>query len=141
MPIRLLNKDLSINAAIELHDSKLTSIDEDDELLVVELMAYLHQSDGSPGIDPGTVWMQSVRLTFLNGTMQCTLVEFPDTILDGCLTLSGEQFENCFAMPLKHDGPTVLSLDFANDIDLTVQADGLRVEYLGTPTFLEKFSP
>lgn len=139
--IRLLNRDLSIKAAVELHDSKVESIVESDGSIELELKAYLHQSDGRPGIDPGTVWTQPVRLTFLNAKMQSTLVTYPDTIMNGLLTLSAERFENCFEIPLTHYGPTELHLEFANDIDLTIRGGGLHLEFLGIPTFVEKFTP
>lgn len=135
------HKDLPVNAAIELHDSSVVSIVEDDGTIVLELRAYLHQSDGRPGIDPGTGWSQTVRLIFPHATKRCTLTKFPDTILDGVLTLSGEQFDTCVAIPIEHVGPTVLDLEFANNIRVTIEGSGLQVERLGTPTFVETFRP
>ncbi len=139
--VRLLNKDLPVNAAIELHDSIVMSIVEDDGTIVLELTAYLHQSDGRPGIDPGTGWTQTVRLMFPHATKQCTVAKFPNTILDGVLSLSGEQFANGFAIPIEHIGPTILDLEFANNISVTIEGRGLQVECLGTRTFVETFRP
>ena len=69
-------------------------------------------------------------------TKQCTLAKFPNTILDGVLTLSGEQFENGFAIPIEHIGPTVLDLEFANNICVKIEGRGLQVECLGDANLL-----
>ncbi|MCU0712335.1 MAG: hypothetical protein MUC43_09760 [Pirellula sp.] len=130
---------MPINAAIELHDSRFNSMVENDGTIVVELAAYLHQSQGRPGIDSGTVWTQSVRLTFLYATFSGTIAGLPDTILDGCLTLSGEKLVNLFVVPLTHLGPTCMYLEFANGIDITICGEGFRSECVGMPSFVGPF--
>jgi hypothetical protein len=52
------------NAAVEIHDSTLESIETHSEVLVAMLSAYVHRSSGRPGIDAGTGWSQTVRLRF-----------------------------------------------------------------------------
>jgi hypothetical protein len=132
---------MPINAAIELHDSRINSIVENDGTIVMELAAYLHQSHRRPGIDSGTGWTQSIRLTFLNAIIRGTIERLPDTILDGCLTLSDEKLENLFEVPLTHVGPTCMYLEFANGIDRTICGDGFRSECEGLPSFVEPFIP
>ena len=43
------------NSAIELHDSVITGIRTDDDAhVVIDIEAYVHVSNGEPGVDPGT---------------------------------------------------------------------------------------
>ncbi|MCU0721649.1 MAG: hypothetical protein MUC83_18205 [Pirellula sp.] len=126
---------------MELHDSKISSIVENDGTIVVELTAYLHQSQGRPSIDSGTGWAQSVRLTFLNATFSRTIAGLPDTILDGRLTLSGEKLENLFVVPLTQLGQTCTYFEFANGIEMTICGEGFRSEYVDIPSFVEPFIP
>ena len=52
-----------MNQSIELHDSVLGEIgfaEGDAKLSFVH--AYIHRSEGRPGIDPGTGWSQKAEL-------------------------------------------------------------------------------
>lgn len=139
--VRLAQRHRSINSAIELHDSEITSIVDHDGTIVLELASYLHQSPGRPGIDPGTGWTQNVRLTFLNATLRSNLGRLPDTILDGRLALSDELFENVFSVPSTHVGSTCLQIELANEISLTIRSHGFQAECVDVPTYVEQFNP
>jgi hypothetical protein len=54
-----------MNRHIELHDSRIARIDISPGAVQLQFdRAYLHQSTGRPGIDPGTGWTQAARLVF-----------------------------------------------------------------------------
>ena len=139
--VRHAKKDSTINAAVELHDSKITSIVDSDYTVVVELHAYIHQSLGRPGVDQGTGWTQKVRLTFCNATARSNLETIPDTILDGSLTLSDTLFVNVFSVPLTHTGPTCMHFEFANETNLEIRGNRFHAERIGKPMFVEPFDP
>ena len=58
------------NAAIELHDSSVTAIRMEGSDVVIDLDAYVHVSEGAPGIDAGTGWTQRVRMTVCDGVVR-----------------------------------------------------------------------
>lgn len=51
------------NRAVELHDSQVISVRLEGGTCVIELAAYVHDSDGTPGVDAGTGWTQAAQLT------------------------------------------------------------------------------
>jgi len=43
-----------MSSAIEIHDSSLTSIAKHGDLLELRFRAYIHTSEGTPGVNAGT---------------------------------------------------------------------------------------
>ena len=130
-----------MNAAVELHDSKLLSITDNGGEVVVELDAYIHQSPGQPGVDQGTGWTQRVRLTFCNATHQSTVHGAADRILGGNLRLSGSVYENLFVVPLTHSGQAYMRLEFANEARVEIRGCSFLAERMGEATYAEPFNP
>lgn len=128
-----------MNTAIELHDSELLSMRENNHCVVMDLIGYLHMSKGRPGKDVGSVWQQSVRLTFSGIAELNNPHRWPDTILDGTLTLGESTFENLFPVATKFDGPCRMVLEFANDLQLVITGSNFRTALLGEPSFIETF--
>jgi hypothetical protein len=63
------------NASIELHDSVLDGIDQRPTALSLRLRAYVHRSNGEPGVDPGTGWCQPATVTLSNGRLDTHPIE------------------------------------------------------------------
>lgn len=55
------------NRLIELHDSDVLDVTLDGDDVVIAMSAYVHESEGRPGIDAGTGWTQPVRVTVIEG--------------------------------------------------------------------------
>ena len=84
-----------MNTLIELHDSRVSAVAWDGDLLVVSLTpAYLHKSNGQPEIDPGTGWTQNARLLIGGASLVGDLPELPCDLWDGELTFGGEIHSN-----------------------------------------------
>lgn len=128
-----------INTAIELHDTTLVAVRELDQIAVVELIACLHESDGQPGRDDGTVWRQNVQITIAGANVISNLICLPDNIVDGMLVLDGETYENIFPVPQTFDGDCCIRLDFANDKQLVINGNNFQVTVHGDRQFKETF--
>lgn len=56
-----------MNKALEIHDSTLDEIRKETASATLYLnKAIVHRSEGEPGIDKGTCWVQSIEIKFEN---------------------------------------------------------------------------
>jgi len=128
-----------MNSAIGIRDSYLTSITKRGKSIEVRLKAYIHKSEGTPGVDPGTGWTQDVTLLFGNGMVDGSITAWPADLYDGTLEIDGQASENIIPIPLDREGTIVLTLrpKFANPV--AVCGSSLRLELQGVATFVEEF--
>ena len=81
----------------EQRDSKFTtrdSIAKLGDLLELRVRAYIHKSEGRPGVDAGTGWTQDVIVVFGNGIIEGSITQWPADLYDGTLEIDGEASEN-----------------------------------------------
>ena len=56
--------------ALEFHDSRLSGLHQLGRKITVQFEpAYLHRSDGEPGISPGSGWHQNAELVFRSASL------------------------------------------------------------------------
>lgn len=132
----------SVNIAIELHDSIVAGIAKHSgEVVVHFLPAYLHKSEGRPGIDPGTGWVQEARLIFADALTGGAFPGLPCTVMEGELAVGAERYENEVPVPLVVIARTELRLVFDAMHTVTVTGRAVRLELLGEPRYVEEFTP
>ncbi len=124
------------NASIELHDSDLDGIDRTPTALSLRLRAYVHRSNGEPGVDPGTGWCQAAIVTLFDGRLDTLPIELPATIYEGEVRV-GDHDYCLIPCPFARDGKTSVSLVFSNGDRLLVTATGLTIAFSGEPEFVE----
>ena len=128
------------NAAIELHDSVLLSTDQDDAGLVAVLSAYVHRSEGEPGVHRGTGWSQTAALHVARGVCSPRAV-LPMNLADGTLDANGSRFSNVIPAPRVFQGPIRMTLTGFDGAIVVIQGDRLEVRLEGTARFIERFEP
>ena len=132
----------TVNISIELHDSIVAGImKRTGEVVVHFLPAYLHKSEGRPGIDAGTGWVQEARLNFADGLIGGTFPDLPCVVMEGELVVGVERFNNQVPAPLAVTAHTELHLVFDSTHTLTVTGRAVRLEFLGEPSYVEEFKP
>jgi hypothetical protein len=128
-----------MNRAIELHDSRVSSIGSDgDRITLLFEPAYIHESEGRPGIDGGTGWSQRCQLRFAAASMEGTLPELPSDLMGGELIFGAEVYGNLIPMPLEVLGAVSLRLLFYPGCETTISGASLALKTLGTPRFVEE---
>lgn len=129
-----------MKAAIELHDSKFLEIKlGSDGKGTVELDAYVHRTDGEPGITPGVGGVQRVRISMEMMTTTGEVGSLPATIYDGSLALESSNHDNMVPLPLQSVGSSTLSLMLADDARMIhVSGQNLLVEEIGEFRFVER---
>jgi hypothetical protein len=130
-----------MNSAIEIHDSSLISIAKRGDLFELRFDAYIHTSEGTPGMDGGTGWTQIVLLVFGSGTLEGSITKWPSVLYGGTLEIDGEASENIIPIPLDRKGNIQLTLKPSSiDDPIVVRGNHVRLELQGVPTYVEKFS-
>jgi hypothetical protein len=131
-----------VNTIIEIHDSTVAEIRKSDSTVIVHFLpAYLHKSEGRPGSDPGTGWVQEVLLIFAEASVSGGFPDWPCDIMDGELVVNGERHTNSIPVPLKVTGLTELRLICDSVHTVTVRSRGVRLELVGEPRYVEEFKP
>jgi hypothetical protein len=129
------------NRAMEFHDSTFDGLDRDGANLTLRFSAaYIHESEGEPGLDAGIGWFQEVRLHFANASTSGSMSELPCYLWDGQISLAGESLQ-MVPIPLEHSGKVDLKLIENGQVDGQVEVTGthVRLELCGEPEHMEKF--
>jgi len=131
-----------MNTKIELHDSTVAEIARRHGAVVINFLpAYLHKSEGRPGFDSGTGWVQDAQLVVADASVSGDFPDLPCDVVDGELVVGGKQQDNGIPVPLEVTEPTRLRLRFDSIHSVTVTGRGVRLELFGEPSFVEEFKP
>ena len=99
------------NRAIEIHDSILAhvSFSQDEAQLHFESV-YIHQSEGVPGRDAGSGWVQKAILRIHDASVKGVFSEFPVDLSGGQIQIGQNLLDNVIPLPLHHEGVFELHL-------------------------------
>jgi hypothetical protein len=129
-----------MNSVIELHDSEVAGITQSGGSIVVHFRpAYVHRSEGRPGIDPGSGWLQDLDLVVSEAVLISVFTELPRTILDGSLTVDGV-IDSIIPLPLDVSGAVRFSAESWNEERLVIQGTRATIVSVGEARYLEEFS-
>ena len=129
-----------MNTVLELHDSRVAEIAQRDGMVTVHFQpAYLHKSEGRPGFDPGTGWVQEARLKFSEATTSGEFPDWPCDLRDAELIVGAERHRDQIPVPFESAMVTELRLicDAAHTVTVTGRAAIL--ELLGEPSYVEEY--
>lgn len=130
-----------MNKSIELHDSKLDAIITVGAEVIVSLSpAYVHSSEGRPGIDAGSGWLQSATLALGEGSLRVMPAQLPTAIAGGFIRLRSEPRDNMIPIGA-FEGPVELSMVLVSGETLSVRGNGIHIQLHGEPSFVEDFYP
>jgi hypothetical protein len=125
-----------LNGLIEIHDTRVTDIRTAGEDVVLVVDAYVHESAGRPGIDPGAGFSQHAELVF----QRARILERPDGstlwITGGMLTSTNRTFDNLLPIPFQLAEPLEFFAEGA-DGRLRIVAESAQLVLIGEPRFIE----
>jgi hypothetical protein len=129
-----------VNTIIELHDSQLVGIASQGGTVTVHFQpAGLHKSEGRPGFDPGTYWLQEARLIFADASVSGDFPDLPYNVMDGTLVTGSEHYWDTIPVPFEVTHRVELRLKLDNIHRVTVVGRGARLEFVGEPRYLQDF--
>lgn len=132
------------NRAIEIHDSVLEGLTTSQAAAELHFSrVYIHQTQGEPGIDSGTVWIQKAILRILGATVHGGFSEFPVDLHDGEIILATSRFDNAIPIPIRYEGKVELRLEAwgRSQEVVTLVGNGAELELVGQAEYLEEFRP
>jgi hypothetical protein len=143
--LKEVNPKAMSNRMIELHDSEIASVEFDAGTAIITFShAYIHKSDGVPGVDPGTGWSQRAELRIRKASNPDMPKYLPYRIDNGLLRLGDVEHPNEIPIPLSYDGTLTLNLLVAdaeygyNEISIT--GSGVELKLIGEAEYIEVFS-
>lgn len=123
---------------MEFHDSTFDGIERNEADLTLRFSAaYIHESEGEPGVDAGAGWIQQLRLHIADASQTGEIVNLPCDLWDGSVCLGGKKLENTLPIPLDYRGSVEVRLE--QKTGLTITGTRLRVELCGDPKYVEEF--
>jgi hypothetical protein len=129
------------NRAIEIHDSELASLAIEVGHIVLSFSsAYIHQTEGRPGIDAGTGWRQHAVIRIRGEVASGALTKLPCGLVEGYLELDGQESDNLIPIPLSFTGDVELALTSEFDEAIKIRGNHIALGLLHEPEFVEKFS-
>jgi hypothetical protein len=130
------------NRAIEIHDSTLVEISVRDGQAVLRFSsAYIHESDGTPGVDAGSGWLQEALLRVGDAAVKRSFSKLPAGLLDGYIKLGDVVLSNLIPVPLNHIGVIELRLESWSDEAALIAGSSADLELIGEPKYVEEFRP
>ncbi len=132
------------NRAIEVHDSVLEGFTTSQGAAELRFSrVYIHQTQGKPGRDAGTVWTQKATLRIFGATVEGAFSEFPVDLDDGEVIFTGSRFDNVIPIPIRYEGKVELRLETWGQSQevVTFVGNDAELELVGEPEYLEEFRP
>ena len=130
----------NLNTGMELHDSVLASLKSvEGKMEITFRPAYIHKTEGVPGVDPGTGWTQDIVLAVESGIAEGQVTELPFDISDGELQVADLRLQNVLPLPLDYSGNIELKLLLNSSEQVVIRGSRITSESAGTATYVEDF--
>ena len=132
------------NRTIEIHDSVLAAVSlSEGEAQLHFSSVYIHQSEGVPGRDVGSGWVQKAILRIHDARVDGAFSEFPVDLSTGQIRMGENSLANEIPVPLRHKGAFELRLQamWQGQVTVAFRGSGADLELLGEPEYVEEFHP
>ena len=128
-----------MNVAIEMHDSEFLAVEPGDAGQgSVLLDAYVHRTDGEPGVSSGEGGIQRIRIKVNAMTVDGEVGELPAYIYEGSLTVGTSLQDNWIPFPASYSESIRLSLMLSDDARVVIiSGTGISIEPEGEFRFVE----
>src|SRR5690349_11553175 len=129
-----------MNRAIELHDTTVAGIATIGAQILLFLRAYVHQTEGIPGVDAGTGWIQAAIIRIGEATFGEAdgMPQLPAEIWTGNLTLEDRAtLDNMLPLPFQVSGAVTLRLSLDAPANVVIHGRGAEIVTVGEPLYIE----
>jgi hypothetical protein len=129
-----------LKSALEFHDSDVVDIRQDgDALLLIFEPAYVHRSNGRPGVDAGSGFLQPAEIGF--AAAQFTEKDGPcrGSISEGLITVSGKKFDSVLPLPYQATGKVTAEFTFESGAVLSITAGGVTCVSTGPAELVDGY--
>ncbi len=128
-----------MNVTLELHDSEVSAAQEAAGTLhLLFSAAYIHRSEGRPGINPGAGYVQPAELVFSGASWHGLSPECAGPLSNGTLTVDGKTL-SLIPLPFSATGELNAEFVFVSGAILSVLAKSVACSCSGEPHFVETY--
>lgn len=131
------------NKCIELHDSTLLTVKTKfNEITLCFFPAYIHESEGKPGIDNGYGWIQDIEIIIENPSFEKSVLgSLPATISEGVVRIDSTTYDNLVPVNILNGGKQEFEIDviFDNNTRFRLIGANPRLIFKGSPRKIEVF--
>jgi hypothetical protein len=128
------------NAALEFHDSKVRGAQKAEaDLLLTFSAAYIHRSNGRPGVDAGAGYAAELLIVFREAEWAGDLAACQGKLSEGELVVGGERL-SMVPLPYAASGGVSAELQFANGSALSIRASSVECLPTGDERFVESYA-
>lgn len=135
-----------MNREIQLHDCEISEvIYSSGSTTIVFSTAYIHESAGVPGADPGCIWTQVATITIGDTNPPSTSGDLPIWVLGGTLAIGQTRHEEFIPAVGQFESDTELTLhlstaDGSDGGTLVVKGSRVQIELCGEPSEPEEYT-
>jgi hypothetical protein len=129
-----------LKAALEFHGSDVVELRKSDATLnMIFEPAYVHRSEGRPGIDSGSGFLQPAEIVFAGA--QAAEKDGPCTgaIAEGLITVGGKRFDSVFPLPFDAKGKVAAEFTFESGAVLSITATGVSCASTGPAVLVDGY--
>lgn len=130
----------NMNRSFEIHDSTLSAVIDAETTVIVRFnKAYIHQSEGRPGVDDGTGWAQEIELKLTDSEIIKLPTSIPEELIDGHILVNDKIYRNGANLPLEEAGDIELYLQTGMKEELRVRAKSISSRACSEMKYIEEF--
>ncbi len=129
-----------MNTALEFHDCSVSSITSDGAQVCLNFnSAYLHVSEGIPGVDDGTGWVQEAKLVFSGAKWHGSFAIGEGWLMDGQITIEPSEATSMLPVPFEAAGIVSATFYFTNGCALAIEAESALLTLIGEARYVEEY--
>jgi hypothetical protein len=135
-----------VNTEIQLHDCEISEVSHSSgSTTIVFSTAYIHESVGVPGADPGRIWTEVAMITIGDTDPPSISVDLPIWVLGGTLAIGQTCHDGFIPAGGQFEGDTDLAfhlstVDGSDGGTLSVKGSRVRIEVCGEPSEPEGYT-
>ena len=116
-------------------------LDRNNDLIRGSLDAYVHRTDGEPGVSPGEGGIQRVRLKLEAMELDGEPGDLPASIYEGSIAIGNSVQDNMIPFPATYSEAIRITLSLADDARIiVVYGVGLSIKAENEFRFVEPFT-
>lgn len=126
--------------AIEIQDSTLASLAIQSGHVIFSFSeACIHQSEGRPGIEAGTRWIQHAVIHIRGEIASGSLTKLPCKLKDGYIALDDQESDSLIPIPLSFTGDVELSFTSEYAETIKIRGNHIALGLLHEAKYVEEF--
>ena len=129
-----------MKSALEFHDSDVVELRPSETTLhIIFEPAYVHRSEGRPGVDAGSGFLQPAEIVFSGAKFTEKDGPCAGAISEGLITIAGKRYDSVLPLPIDVTGKVSAEFTFESGAVLSVTATGVSCASTGPAVLVDGY--